>query len=312
MGGNLGDELQNLIERYERAGDSRLFAPLADAYRKKGDTVKAIEILEQGLERFPQYASGRVILGKCFYDTGATERAKAEFRRVLEIDADNMVALKYLGDILLAEERRPEAADCYRKLLAIDPLNEEVSRSLKEIEHSFVAKEIDLADGKRARDERPRDLATITLAGIYAAQGYHNKALAIYRDVLAREPSNREAKEMLAKLQSMLDSGEGGREGSVEEPVLTISIDDVGDDIASSTVGRGGSEAGVRAELAREMSVEAGEGADGKASLSAPETGAPAADSGEKAPAGTEEAPPQGESAASMDQFREWLKKHAK
>jgi tetratricopeptide (TPR) repeat protein len=314
MGGAMGDELQNLIERYRRSGDSRLFAPLADAYRKQGDTAKAIELLEKGLERFPGYASGHVILGKCFYDTGATERAKAEFRRVLEIDADNMVALKYLGDILLAEDRRTDAADCYRRLLAIDPTNGEAARALKEMERSLIVKEIDLADAKAARDERPRELATMTLAGIYAAQGYYNKALAIYREVLAREPGNREAKEMVAKIQSRLDAngGEGG--GSLDEPVLSITLDDVGDDIAANTVGRGGSEASVRAELPREMAAAAGVPDAGQpASPASPATPREERACAEKEASGAAGAPagetPDEAPAAEMEQFRTWLKK---
>ena len=306
----MDDELQNLIERFKSAGDSRLFAPLADAYRKSGDTAKAIEILEKGLEQFPRYASGRVILGKCFYDTGATERAKAEFRRVLELDPENMVALKYLGDIMLAEERRPEAAECYRRLLAVDPTNAEVTRSLKEMEDSFVAREIDLADRAGARDERPRELATLTLAGIYAAQGYHNKALAIYREVLAREPSNGEAQDMVAKLQAMLDAGGLGQGGSGDGPILTISLEDVGEDIAASTVGRGGSESLVRAELPVEM-LPGAANVPGPERPSAPielpsDQGGGA--SGEEPSASSNEAP-EASSATNVEQFREWLKK---
>ncbi len=324
MGGTMSEELQSLIERYNRSGDSRLFAPLADAYRKQGDTAKAIEILEKGLERFPEYASGHVILGKCFYDTGATERAKAEFRRVLELDAENMVALKFLGDIMLAEDRRAEAAECYRRLLAIDPKNEDAARSLKESQPPFAVKEINLADGKTVRDERPRDLATMTLAGIYAAQGYYNKALAIYRDVLAREPGNREAKDMIARIEGKLASSPppGGEEG--EEPILSISLDDVGDDLAANTVGRGGSEASVRAELPREAAgappVPAGETPDAPpaekfaAPAGGPESPETARDGDEGTPDAANAKPAAAEApdetpVRDMEQFREWLKK---
>lgn len=274
----MSDDLQNLIERYDRARDSRLFAPLADAYRKNGDIDKAIEVLERGLERMPQYASAHVILAKCYYDKGATERAKAEFRRVLELDAENLVALKFMGDILLAEDKRPEAAECYRKLLAVDPTNAGVARALKEMEASFVVKEIDLADERKTRDERPRELATMTLAGIYAAQGYYNKALRIYRDVLDREPANTEAKEMVAKLEGLMNAAETERDKAFNEDVLTISIGDLSEGLVSSTAGHGGEQA---------------EGA-----AAAAERAEPAADS--------TDAP---EESRDMEQFREWLRR---
>jgi tetratricopeptide (TPR) repeat protein len=241
MQGEIDEELKNLIERFESVPESRLFAPLADAYRKSGEVDKAIEICEKGVERFPEYASAHVILGKCFYDKGATERARAEFIRVLELDPENMVALKFMGDILLAEGKNDEAAGYYRKLLAIDPTNDEVSKALKDMESGFQVKEIDLSDeGTVKRFDHPSELATMTLAGIYAAQGYYNKALKIYQDIINKEPDNDEAQEMVEKLHSLISSSEEEREGIFDGDVLSISLDDVSEKMAESTAGPGG------------------------------------------------------------------------
>lgn len=305
----MSDDLQNLIERYNRARDSRLFAPLADAYRKNGDIDKAIEVLERGLEKMPQYASAHVILAKCYFDKGATERAKAEFRRVLELDAENLVALKFMGDILLAEDKRPEAAECYRKLLAVDPTNADVARALKEMEASFVVKEIDLANEKKTRDERPRELATMTLAGIYAAQGYYNKALRIYHDVLDREPGNAEAKEMVAKLEGLMNAAETERDRAFNEDVLTISIGDISEGLVSSTAGHGGEQAegGGAAERIPAMDAQggerrrAGDGAGGEG-----EDGPAAPENRDESAAASLDAPEEGRE---MEQFREWLRR---
>ncbi|MDD4856547.1 MAG: tetratricopeptide repeat protein [Candidatus Krumholzibacteria bacterium] len=306
----MNDDLQNLIERYRRAHDSRLFAPLADAYRKNGEVDKAIEVLEKGLERFPQYASAHVILGKCFYDKGATARAKSEFHRVLELDEENLVALKYMGDILVAEDKRSEAGEYYRRILAVDPKNEEVALSLKEIEASFVVKEINLGDTKSIRDERPKELATMTLAGIYAAQGYYNKALNIFREVLIREPGNSEAKEMVAKLESIINSTEVERDKAFQEEVLTISLNDISEEIASSTAGHGGAEAPVpdvsEGESIHEPAdVEPASG-EKEAAVEIPE--APPAEAEEPSNA-TPDAPEEHGEGDDMARFRDWLKK---
>jgi tetratricopeptide (TPR) repeat protein len=241
MQGELGEDLQNLVERFERAPESRLFAPLADLYRKNGDVDRAIELCEKGLEKYPDYASAHVILGKCFYDKGATERARGEFLRVLELDPENMVALKFMGDILLAEDKNVEATDYYKRLLSIDPTNADVNRILKNMKEKFEVKEIDLgAESARIRkSEQPRELATMTLAGIYAAQGYYNKALKIYQDVLQKEPNNNEAQEMVDKLQNLMESSEKERDDSFRDEVLTISMEDVSDELAESTSGGG-------------------------------------------------------------------------
>ncbi|MBN2071364.1 MAG: tetratricopeptide repeat protein [Candidatus Krumholzibacteriota bacterium] len=241
MSDNLSDEIKQLAERYRNAPESRIFAPLADAYRKSGLIDKSIEICEDGLKRFPDYASAHVILGKCFYDKGATERSRGEFKRVLEIDSENMVALKFLGDILLGEDKKVEAAGYYRTLLAIDPTNEEILKSLKDIEKDFEAKEIDLEDESRVKKtEQPRELATMTLAGIYASQGYYAKALSMYEDICSRDDSNREAASMVERLKAMIDHSEEERSEAFGEEVLTISIDDVSRELVENTAGHGG------------------------------------------------------------------------
>ena len=243
MSEEFSEDIQQLEERFERAPDSRLFAPLADAYRKEGDIDRAIELCEKGLERYPSYASAHVILGKCFYDKGATERARSEFIRVIELDPENMVALKFLGDILSAEGDREGAAQYYRRFLVIDPTNEEVAGRLGEIERDFQVRQIDLTDEKRIKKvEGTGELATMTLAGIYAAQGYYNKALKIYQEVIQNEPENAQAQEMVEKLEAMMDESEEERKDAFEDDVLTISLDDVRDDVVSSTAGMGGIE----------------------------------------------------------------------
>lgn len=260
MSGDISEELVSLVERYEKAPDSRLFAPLADAYRKNGDLDRAIEVCEKGLKTYPEYASAHVILGKCFYDKGATERARAEFSRVLELDPENMVALKFMGDILLAEDKHEEAAEYFQKLLAIDPTNDEVSKSVKEMEKEFRVKEIDLADETTARKvERPRELATMTLAGIYAAQGYYNKALKIYHDIIRDQPDNKEALEMVDKLQTIMDESEKERDSAFVDEVRTISLDEVSEGVVDSTAGSGVSEGEARAEPGEEPAEEAKE-----------------------------------------------------
>jgi tetratricopeptide (TPR) repeat protein len=237
MSGERSDELKNLIERYEKAPESRIFAPLADAYRKVGDLDKAIEVCEKGLEQFPDYASARVILGKCFYDKGATERARGEFERVLGIDPDNMVALKFMGEICLAEDEKEKASEYYRKLLSIDPMNEEAEKVLGELESAFEVKEIDLGDKHQVKDERPGELATMTLAGIYTAQGYYNKALKIYQDILSKEPENVEVKGMVEKLQSLLDSSEAERDSAFGSLESDISIEQIDEGSAADSSG---------------------------------------------------------------------------
>ena len=291
--------------------------PLADAYRKSGDVEKAIELCEKGLEGYPDYASAHVILGKCFYDKGATERSRAEFERVTEIDPENMVALKFMGDILMSEGDRDGSISYYRRILAIDPTNEEVSEKLKGLENEFREREIDLSDQERvSKAGQPGELATMTLAGIYAAQGYYNKALKIYKEILEEEPDNREASEMVGKIESMIESSNKELEKTFDDEVMSISIDDVSDDMIENTAGPGtGSPDGEEDEkpmedeedddgIVREGSVLGDE--DELEAVARELEEADRRDSTEEEP--SEETPPEGGAREGMDNFRRWLK----
>jgi len=310
-------EIGHLQERYDRAPESRLFAPLADAYRKSGDIDRAIELCEKGLEGYPDYASAHVILGKCFYDKGATERSRAEFERVIEIDPENLVALKFMGDILMDEGDRDASISFYSRLLSIDPTNEEVSGKLKGLEDEFREREIDLSDEKTVRKAgQPAELATMTLAGIYAAQGYYNKALKIYREILDAEPGNREATEMIGKIEEMIVSSNREAEETFDEEVLSISIDDITDDMIENTSGPGigpgrgrdgygEDEADEDEEILREGSVLGDE--DELEAVARELEEADMKDNGEKGPSGAE--PREGAAREGMDNFRKWLQR---
>ncbi len=304
MIGDNSEELTSLLERFEKAPDSRLFAPLADAYRKNGDIDRAIELCENGINTYPDYASAHVILGKCYYDKGATERARAEFQRVLELDSENLVALKFMGDILYAEDKHGEASEYFKKLLSIDPTNKEVSTSVGEIEKEFRIKEIDLEDDKSVRKvERSRELATMTLAGIYAAQGYYNKALKIYNDIIRDQPDNREAQEMIEKLQSIMKESEQQRDSAFTDEVQTISLDDVSEGVVSSTAGSSVSKGGAAIALGMDSDSAVGSGEEQKEAAE-----------GEKA-AHEEKKPPEGEveeediHEKEMKGFQAWIEK---
>ena len=251
MDSELNEEFRQLLERYKNSPDSRLFAPVADMYRKRGEVGKAIETCNQGLEVYPDYVSARVILGKCFYDKGASERAKTEFEKVLDLDSENMVALKFLGDISLAENKTGRAADYYQRLLEIDPTNERIRNIYEELTAEFEPAEIDLEKGDQVEsmlDET--EPATMTLAGIYASQGYYERAARIYRSILEENPDNAEAAKMLEKIQDKVSDTDTEREKAFDDDneVMTISLDDVSDEIMENTSGSGLPDSGQERE----------------------------------------------------------------
>ena len=115
------DEIAKLETLYANNPEGRVFTHLAEAYRKGGQLERAREILENGLQRHPDYASAHVVLGRVLVDFGDSTNAANEFRRVLELDRHNLVALRSLGDLARGSRRVEEALYYYGELAVLDP-----------------------------------------------------------------------------------------------------------------------------------------------------------------------------------------------
>ncbi|HSJ10725.1 MAG TPA: tetratricopeptide repeat protein [Longimicrobiales bacterium] len=126
------EEIAKLEALYAGNPGGRVFVHLAEAYRKAGEHERARRILDEGLARHPDSASGYVVLGRVLADMQITGEAETAFRRVLDLDGGNLIALRWLGDLARQSGRNADAAMHYRELLIRNPSNEEV-RDLVEI-----------------------------------------------------------------------------------------------------------------------------------------------------------------------------------
>jgi tetratricopeptide (TPR) repeat protein len=132
------DEIQRFEEQYRRQPESLVFARLADAYRKAGEPERALTVLEDGLLRHPDYPSGHIVRARALRDLGRVDETLQSFRRVLELDAANLVAIRELAG--LADERGDigEARHWYERLAHIDPADREVRDRLAELESAVT------------------------------------------------------------------------------------------------------------------------------------------------------------------------------
>jgi tetratricopeptide (TPR) repeat protein len=257
--------LDELFERYRLAPESHVFAPLADACRKMGRIDEALEICEAGIKRHPVYPSGYVVKGKCSYDRGDQRSARESFERVLLLDENNLVALKFLGMIEADEGHLVAARRHLQRILSLDPDNKEIKTILRMVEEQEKAAEqpSEAADTMDAVDEildvkgvgsdpdevledestpvlsieselsektdeisppapeveaaeeleTSDELASLTLADIFAAQGYTSKAEKIYREVLRKQPANETVRARLQEIAGVpaeIESTTGG------------------------------------------------------------------------------------------------------
>src|SRR5439155_391413 len=123
-------EIEKLEKRWAENPKGRNFAPLADAYRKAGELDRAIELCKSGLERHPDYVSAHIVYGRCFLDLKNDTTASQVFRKVLELDPENVLGLRLLAEIAERGGRYDEATDWLSRLLAVDPMNGDAAEAL--------------------------------------------------------------------------------------------------------------------------------------------------------------------------------------
>jgi len=161
----LPPEIEKLSERLAKDPKSLVFSPLANAYRKNSMVDEAIEILQKGLEIHPNYASARIVLGKCYADKRMYELAKEEFKNALENDPQNIVVLESIGEVYKILNQHEKAYETYKKLLDLDPLNERIEKeveSLKTLSGEISPQSDEYASfqtipGKSAKKEVPQE-----------------------------------------------------------------------------------------------------------------------------------------------------------
>lgn len=113
---------------------SILFARLADAYLQLEKIDEAIKICEDGIKRYPFYATGHYVLGKSYLAKKLYEQAEKEFKRVLLFDPKFLSAHKNYGDLMKEIGWENTCETSYRKILQIDPLDESAREKVREFD----------------------------------------------------------------------------------------------------------------------------------------------------------------------------------
>ena len=243
------DRLQEIFFS-EKDPTGLAFVPLADAYRRLGELDQALDVLQEGLVAHPDSASGHVVAGWLYRDRGEDDSAISALERVLELDAENGVALRSLAELvddasrgLTYVERLVELEpDDPEVLAALESLRAEVAEASTvagteavvpeepvvddafaeavpvedaapletaevsapdevaleepvaeveppdEVEAEEPVVEVELPAEVVAEDDA--EIYTQTLAELYAKQGAVDKAVEVYRKLLADDPDN--------------------------------------------------------------------------------------------------------------------------
>jgi tetratricopeptide (TPR) repeat protein len=156
-----------LIQSLEKRMATNPFSPsvarLASLYLDEGRLEDARVLCEEGIARYPDYATAHLVLGQCYLGLQRMSDARREFREALNLQPQCELAWTLL------REMTPTATT---------DLPTETA----------VAEDWVQACPKHSADE----IVTPTLAEIYADQGAYQEAIRTYKLLVGRKPQERE------------------------------------------------------------------------------------------------------------------------
>lgn len=130
-----------LIEKYteilESNPKSRVFAPLAEAYRKLGMVKQALKILQQGIRYNPDYVLGHLGIAHCYFDSGEYVLAYNTLRPLIIGNRDNILLQRLYSDVCLKIGHKEEALETFKFLLFINSRDEYAAKMVKELEDNI-------------------------------------------------------------------------------------------------------------------------------------------------------------------------------
>ena len=152
----MNQDVSTFVERYqiiyEKDPQSKVFAPLAEAYRRMGLIDEAIDLAETGIRNHPHFASGRVALGKCYAQKGLYEKAIEQLIIASDLSPENLLAHQLLGDCFSKLNKLSEALNSYKMVLFLNPLDRKAGLKVQELEIAVFGNQKP-ETGKHDRDD---------------------------------------------------------------------------------------------------------------------------------------------------------------
>ena len=115
------DVVERMQIEYEKDPGSKVFAPLADIYRKMGLVDEGLRIAQAGVANHPNFASGRVVLARVLCEMEEWAGALTHIEKAVELSPDNRAAHLLLGQTLVQLRRPKDALKAYKMLLFLNP-----------------------------------------------------------------------------------------------------------------------------------------------------------------------------------------------
>jgi tetratricopeptide (TPR) repeat protein len=194
-----------------------VFVQLAEAYRSQGRYGEAIATCQKGLEKMPDSLRGRLLLGRCYLEKDMVPQAKEELEKVAREMEECFPVYNLLSLVYLHEKNPEKALEVLKKSLSLPTTEGRPKKPVSPPQMGSPPPGAKSPAGPprfgppavpreaetlvEAEKPSPAAIRTDTLAEIYIKQGKLDRALAIYQEILTREPENTAVREKFAGLQ---------------------------------------------------------------------------------------------------------------
>jgi tetratricopeptide (TPR) repeat protein len=160
-----------------------------------GKTEGAIVACREGIARYPRYATGYWVLGKCYEAQGKTSAANEQYRKVAAL-LPGLAIVRAAIDRTHLPSAGPGASDVESMLRTL----QDARRLQAAGRNNEVPPPVDISTPSGGST-----IATATLAEIYAGQGEYGAALEAYKRLIQQRPDDagRHA-ERIAELEQLL------------------------------------------------------------------------------------------------------------
>jgi predicted regulator of Ras-like GTPase activity (Roadblock/LC7/MglB family) len=129
----MADDVRRLSDELARDPGSRVFVPLGEALRRRGQLELALKVTLRGLERHPHFADGHDLLARVAVDRGDLERAFDEWDMVLRLSPGHLGALKGMGFVCFQQNRLGQAEDYLSAAAAHGDDDEQLASALEHV-----------------------------------------------------------------------------------------------------------------------------------------------------------------------------------
>ena len=140
---NRSSLLSKYSHMYEKNPRSRVFAPLAETYRKLGMLDEAMQILKERIRNHPSYTLGYIVLAHCYFDIQYFELAYNTIRPFVAKNLENITMQKLFAKTCINLGHLEEALQTFKQLLLLNPKDGYVADQVKILEDDLLVDQED-------------------------------------------------------------------------------------------------------------------------------------------------------------------------